>query len=87
MASTFASRSSFVPAPISLSSVPWGPHWPVNVLDLPPLVTSNGLLFLFSDPDVLDDLDVSLPSRFDAIPCSDVHDVPHSPDVKVEGKA
>ena len=30
---------------------------------------------------------ISFPSRFDAIPCKDDHDDPHSPVVNVEGVA
>lgn len=74
-----------MPAPIALSPVPAGPHCPLNVGTLELLLASSGRLLGFGEPEGPEDREVSLPSRLEAIPCNDDHDVSHRPVARVLG--
>jgi len=86
-ACTCAIRSSLVPAPICRSPVPAGPHWPVKIRVLEFLVPSNGRLFLIGEADALGGFDVSLPRRFEAIPCREDHEDSQKPPANAVGPA
>lgn len=68
-----------MPAPIALSPVPAGPHWPLKIGTLEPRVAPNGCRLGLGDLDGLGKREFSLPSRLEAIPCSEDHDVSHRP--------